>query len=265
MTAVQDRAVIEVRGLSSRLGGQRIHDGLDLEVHRREILALIGNSGSGKTVLLRHIIGLLTPVRGSVRVLGEDIRNLSGFERRNLCRRWGVLFQQGALFSAFTVFDNIAFPLRELHKDGLGMDEGSVREFVRLKLGMVGLEPRDAWKYPAELSGGMIKRVALARALALEPELLFLDEPTTGLDPISSGDFDALLLELHRELEFTVLMVTHDRNTLAAVSDRVAVLEDGRILAAGSLDEVAAFDHPYIKRFFHRRQGDEALRSLPTY
>lgn len=257
--------VIEVRGLHTRLGDQPVHAALELEVRRGEVLALVGNSGSGKSVLLRSIIGLLAPLAGRVRVLGEEPHRLSGVERRRLCRRWGVLFQQGALFSAFSVFDNLAFPLRELRKDGLAVEEQSVAELVRLKLNMVGLAPDDARKYPAELSGGMVKRAALARALMLEPELLFLDEPTTGLDPIASADFDALLLEMCTELGLTVFMVTHDRSTLAAVCDRVAVLGEERILAVGALDEVASVDHPYIKRFFGPRRGDDALRALAAH
>lgn len=263
--AMADEAVIEVKGLSTCLNGQWIHRNLDLDVRRGEVLALVGGSGSGKTVLMHQIIGLLKPAAGSVRVLGNAIHHLSPIQMRRRGRRWGVLFQQGALFSALNVFDNIAFPMRELRKDGETVEEAGVRELVFLKLQMVGLDPEDAWKYPSELSGGMIKRAALARALALEAELLFLDEPTTGLDPILAAEFDSLLIELRKELRPSVLMITHDLASLAALSDRVAVLGDGRVLATGTLEEVAQFDHPFVRRFFHHREGEERLRALPAY
>ncbi len=258
-------AVVEVEGLSTRLNGQWIHRDLDLRMRRGEVLALVGGSGSGKTVLMHQILGLRRPAAGSVRVLGDPIHHLSPAEVRRRGRRWGVLFQQGALFSALNIFDNVAFPMRELRKDGEPIDEGSIRELVFLKLAMVGLEVEDAWKFPSELSGGMTKRAALARALALEAELLFLDEPTTGLDPILAAEFDSLLLELRRELRLSALMITHDLNSLAALSDRVAILGEGRVLTIGTLEEVARFDHPFVRQFFHHRRGQEKLRSLPSY
>lgn len=257
--------VIEVDNLHTCLGGEEIHRGLNLKVYRGEVLGVIGTTGSGKTTLLRQIIGLIKPSKGSIHVLGRQIHSLEGEDVRLLRRRWGVLFQQGALFSALTVFDNVAFPMRELRKEGVEIEEEAIRELVGVKLHMVGLEPEDAWKYPAELSGGMLKRAALARALALEAELLFLDEPTTGLDPISASEFDTLLDELHHELNLTALMITHDLHSLAAISDRIAVLDEGRVLTVGTLVEVAEFDHPFVREFFQRRRGDDELRALPTF
>jgi phospholipid/cholesterol/gamma-HCH transport system ATP-binding protein len=264
--AAQDReAVIKVDNLTAWSGGQRVLNGLSLETYREEVLGLIGISGSGKTVLLQHLIGLLEPDEGSVQVLGQSVHQLSREELNRLRRRWGVMFQQGALFSAFNVFDNIAFPMRELRKEGEDIDEDAIRELVRLKLNMVGLEPEAAWKHPSELSGGMAKRVALARALALEAELLFLDGPTTGLDPISASEIDALLINLRREMRLSVFMITPDLQSLAALADRIAVLDQGRLLTVGTLEEVAAFDHPFVQQIFQRRPGDEILRALPPY
>lgn len=263
MNAVVDEPVIEIRNLHKSYGGQPIHRGIELEVRRGEFLSVIGTSGSGKSTLLHQVIGLARPDAGAIRVLGATINTLDGEAARLLRQRWGVLFQRGALFSAFNVFDNIAFPMRELHKDGWSIDEDMVRQSVALKLHMVGLEPDDAWKYPAELSGGMLKRVALARALMLEAELLFLDEPTTGLDPASSAEFDAMLAALHREMNLTVMMVTHDLYSMAALSDRIAVLDGGRLIVVGTLREVAAFDHPFIRDFFRSRRDESPLRDLP--
>ena len=257
--------VVEVKGLCTCFGKIWVHRDLDLNVSRGEVLGVIGGSGSGKTVLMLQIIGLLKPYAGNVQVLGEKIHQLKGMDGRRLRRRWGVLFQRGALFSAFNVFDNIAFPLRELRKDGEQIEEQSIYELVHLKLNMVGLKHEDAWKYPSELSGGMLKRAAFARALALEVELLFLDEPGTGLDPISAADLDTLFIELRQQLKLSALLITHDLNTLATVCDRVALLDDGRVLTIGTLQEVAQFDHPYVRRFFHHRRGEEILRSLPSY
>jgi len=262
MDPTRDEPVIRLPGLCKRFGDQQIHRGLDLEVRRGEFLSIIGTSGSGKSTLLHQLIGLIRPDAGSIHVLGTALDQLDGKAARQLRQRWGVLFQRGALFSSFNVFDNIAFPMRELRKDGRFIDETLVAESVALKLHMVGLKPDDAWKHPAELSGGMLKRVALARALMLEAELLFLDEPTTGLDPASSADFDDLLGILHKELHLTVVMVTHDPYSMAALSDRIAVLDGGRWVTIGSLQEVAAFDHPFIREFFRSRRNENPLRDL---
>jgi len=260
-----EEIVVEVKKLNTRLGNVWLHRDLDLTMYRNEVLGIIGGSGSGKTVLLHQIIGLQKPQSGSVHVLGKNVHQLKRMEVRHLRLRWGVLFQRGALFSSFNVFDNIAFPLRELRKDGKKIDEESIYELVQLNLNMVGLKQEDAWKYPAELSGGMNKRAALARALALEAELLFLDEPASGLDPISAAELDTLFIEIRKQLQLSILLITHDLNTLAAVCDRVALLDEGRILTVGTLENVAQFDHPYVKRFFHHRRGEKLLRSLPSY
>ena len=245
--AAQDVA-IEVRGLWSifpQAGGGEVvvHKDLDLTVRRGELLTLVGGSGTGKTVLLRNMLGLNTPARGSVQVLGRPVAELSG---PGAAARVGMLFQQGALFSAFSVLENIAFPLREMG----GLPAPMTREAALLKLQMVGLTPGDADKMPAELSGGMIKRVALARALIMDPPLLMLDEPTAGLDPNSSDEFVQLLRTLHRQLGLTVVMVTHDLDTLFALSTRVAVLAEQHIVIAAPVPEVLAFEHPFVQHFF---------------
>lgn len=238
--------VIELRGVTTRFGKNLIHDDISLAVERGQILCLVGGSGSGKTTLLREIVGLLEPTSGSVELFGQPVLGADASTRRAVRRRFGMLFQQGALFSAFSVFDNIAFPLRELRT----LDEDLIRALVFMKLGLVELAPEHAALMPAELSGGMIKRVALARALALEPELLVLDEPTAGLDPDLADNFVKLIRMLQRELSFTVIMVTHDLETLAGLATRVAVLAEQRIVAYGTPAEVLAVDHPFIRNFF---------------
>lgn len=263
MNSIDDDPVIEIHDLYKRYGEQQVHKGLDLDIHRGELLSVIGSSGAGKSTLLRQVIGLEWPDSGSIHVLGVEIGGLGGEDARQLRQRWGVLFQQGALFSTFNVFDNLAFPMRELRKEGWTVGEDMVRESVSLKLHMVGLNPEDAWKYPAELSGGMLRRAALARALMLEAELLFLDEPTTGLDPASSAEFDAMLGTLHKELNLTVMMVTHDLYSMAALSDRIAVLDGGRLVTVGTMQEVAAVDHPFIRDFFRSRRNENPLHELP--
>lgn len=247
--------VISVRALSTRFGDVWVHRDLDLTVAAGDLVGLVGGSGSGKTTLLRQIIGLLLPTAGEIRLFGAPLFGGGIARERALRQRFGVLFQQGALFSAFSVYDNIAFPLRELKV----LDEATIRELVMLKLEMVELLPRHATLMPAELSGGMIKRVALARALALEPELLLLDEPTAGLDPDRSDSFVRLIRMLGEELGLTVLLVTHDLDTLAALATRVAVLAEQHILAYGSIDDIMRIDHPFIRNFFHCERSQRAL------
>ncbi len=257
-----DAPMIEVRGLWSVFpvpgGGEVVvHKDLDLTVRRGEILTLVGGSGTGKTVLLRQMLGLNRPARGSITVLGRPVGELTD---AGAAARVGMLFQQGALFSAFSVLDNIALPLRETR----AIPDALAREAALLKLQMVGLKPGDAHKMPAELSGGMIKRVALARALIMDPPLLMLDEPTAGLDPDSSDAFVALLRSLHRELGLTVVMVTHDLDTLFELADRVAVLAEQHVIIAAPVPEVLAFDHPFIRHFFLGERGQRAMELLRT-
>jgi len=257
-SAVTVAPVISVRGLRTAFGDHVVHDNLDLAVLPGEILSLVGGSGSGKTTLLRQIIGLDSPAAGSVQVLGRDLHALTSDEFRRLSQHWGVLFQAGALFSALSVFDNVALPLRELRT----LPEDLICDVVMCRLAMVGLTANDADKRPADLSGGMIKRVALARALALDPGLLFLDEPTAGLDPLRSDEFVALVRSLHAQLGFTVVMVTHDLDTLVALSSRVAVLADKRVIACDALERVVRVDHPFIHEFFLGERGRRALGDL---
>lgn len=246
---------VEVKGLSTRFGDTWVHRGIDLAVPAGEIVALVGGSGSGKTTLLRQIVGLLRPTAGEVRLFGEPLFGGSRLEQVARRRRFGMLFQQGALFSALDVYANIAFPLQEA---GV-RDEAMLHDLVGVKLAMVELAPEVGLRMPAELSGGMVKRVALARALALEPELLLLDEPTAGLDPDRSAGFVRLIRDLHRALGLTVVLVTHDLDTLAALATRVAVLAEGRILGFGPLDSVMALEHPFIERFFRGERSRAAL------
>lgn len=261
-TTPDDTPAITVHALYKAFDGHAVHDQLELQVRRGELLSVIGSSGSGKSTLMHQIIGLITPDAGSIDVLGANIHHLNAAAAHRLRQRWGVLFQNSALFSAFNVFDNIAFPMRELRKQGWRISERMVRDSVALKLHMVGLAAEDAWKHPAELSGGMQKRVALARALMLEAELLFLDEPTTGLDPASAAEFDRLIGALHAELKLTVMMVTHDLYSVAALSDRVAALDAGQVITTGTVADVAAYDHPFIRNFFRARRDEGLLRDL---
>jgi phospholipid/cholesterol/gamma-HCH transport system ATP-binding protein len=244
-------AVISLRGIVTRFDDRLIHDGIDLEVRRGEVLALVGGSGSGKTTLLRAMIGLQRPQAGEVAVFGRDMLAMRGAELAALRRRWGVLFQHGALFSALPVADNIAFPLRELKR----LRRAEIDRLVLRKLMQVGLQAEDGALLPAELSGGMIKRAALARSLALEPELLLLDEPTAGLDPVASEQFVALIRRLRTDLGLTVVMVTHDLDTIRDLCDRIAVLAERRIVALGSLAEVTAIRHPFVRDYFLGTRG----------
>ena len=248
-------SVISIRNLATRLGTTWIHRQLNLEIAAGEMVALVGSSGSGKTTLLRQMIGLLTPTEGEIRLFDEALFGGGVARERALRQRFGVLFQQGALFSAFNVFDNIAFPLRELKC----FEEGMIRDLVMLKLEMVELLPRHAGLMPAELSGGMVKRVALARALALEPELLLLDEPTAGLDPDRAASFVRLTRLLGEELGLTVVLVTHDLTTVAALATRVAVLAEQRIVAYDAVDKIMQIDHPFIRNFFQAQRSESTV------
>ncbi len=241
-----DAPIIEVEHLWTRRGGLTIHRDLNLRIGRGEIVGMVGGSGSGKTTLLRVIIGLDAPAKGSVRLFGADPLRAPRVDRLRMQRRFGTLFQNGALFSALSVFENVALPLRELKY----LDESIIRDLVMLKLHLVEIEPQHATKMPAELSGGMAKRIALARAMALDPELLVLDEPTAGLDPDLSRAFVKLIKTLSREHALTVFMITHDLDMLATLATRVAVLAEGRVAVDGPLDAVKASGHPFVASFF---------------
>lgn len=250
--------VIRISHLWTQFGDFVVHQDLNLEVRQGEILSLVGGSGSGKTTLLRQMLALEKPKRGSVEVFGDDVHHADSETRQRLRGRWGMLFQHGALFSALTALDNVAQPMRELH----ALPEDLIRDAALMKLDMVGITPNDAQKMPADLSGGMVKRVALARALALEPELLFLDEPTAGLDPDLSESFVALIRSMHQQMRLTVVMVTHDLDTLFALSTKIAVLAEKRVVALGTAEEVIAQKHPFIERFFLGERGKRALGGL---
>jgi phospholipid/cholesterol/gamma-HCH transport system ATP-binding protein len=242
-----------VRDLTTRVGGHVLHEHLNFEVHRGEVLALIGASGSGKSVLLRTILGLMQPASGTIEAFGRDLGALSTSEWHEIERHWGVLFQDAALFSSLTVAENILVPLKETMR----LHPPLCEEIAALKIALVGLPPDTASKYPSELSGGMRKRAGLARALALDPDLLFLDEPTAGLDPISAADFDHLLDDLRTSLGLTVLMVTHDLDSIFAIADRVAVLVD-RGIKIGTLEEMQHDENPWIARYFGGIRGRAA-------
>ena len=252
---MSDDTVIKIRGLRNSFGEQIIHDDLDLDVRRGEILGVVGGSGTGKSVLMRSIIGLQTPDAGTVEVLGENMIGREEDEAKNIRRRWGVLFQNGALFSTLTVAENVEVPIREYFPF---IKEPLLDEIAGYKIAMSNLTPDAGPKYPAELSGGMIKRAGLARALALDPELLFLDEPTAGLDPIAAASFDELIEGLKEKLELTVFLITHDLDTLWAICDRVAVLADQKVVAVGTIEELLALDHPWIQEYFNGPRGRAA-------
>src|SRR6188508_361561 len=242
---------ISVRDLTVGFGKKNVLDGLSLDVRRGEILGLVGASGGGKSVLLRTIIGLIPPREGRIVIMGAESDYGDTAAMQEIGRHWGILFQQGALFSSLTVQQNVQFPMRE----NLKISQTLLDELATAKLEMVGLSADDGNKFPSELSGGMTKRAALARALALDPEIVFLDEPTSGLDPISASDFDALISTLQQTLGLTVFMVTHDLDSLNTVCDRVAALADGKVAAIGQIQELLASEHPWVKSYFH---GDRA-------
>jgi phospholipid/cholesterol/gamma-HCH transport system ATP-binding protein len=249
-------SIIHVRGLVNRFGAETVHEDLDLDVRRGEVIGIVGGSGSGKSVLLRTIVGLNRPAAGKVEVFGRNVWTIEDVQLRELERRWGVLFQDGALFSSLTVAQNIEVPIKEHFDIPLGLMD----ELSAVKVGMVGL-PEDAGvKYPAQLSGGMRKRAGLARALALDPEIVFLDEPTSGLDPIAAGAFDELIRDLKTSLGLTVFMVTHDLDSLFAICDRVAVLVDKKI-RVGTLEQLLKDNHPWIHAYFHGPRGRAAQLS----
>lgn len=247
-------AVIEVRGLVNRFGAQTVHEHLDLDVRSGEVLGVVGGSGTGKSVLLRSIVGLREPSAGSVRVFGESLQELNPQRRSEVERRFGVLFQQGALFSSLTLCENVALPLIE----HAGLKRPDAEALARIKLALSGLPPNAAQKYPSQLSGGMIKRAALARALALDPEILFLDEPTAGLDPIGAAAFDQLILTLRDALGLSVFLVTHDLDTLYSICDRIAVLSQKKVLIADRLAVVEQHPDPWIQEYFHGPRGRAA-------
>ncbi|WP_419807431.1 ABC transporter ATP-binding protein [Sphingomonas sp.] len=256
MARRKDDIVIKVRGLRNGFGDQLVHDGLDLDVRRGEILGVVGGSGTGKSVLMRSIVGLQPPLAGDVTVFGEETLDRDDSETIDIRKRWGVLFQGGALFSTLTVAENVEVPLREFYPE---LKQALMNEIAAYKVVMTGL-PADAGpKYPAELSGGMKKRAGLARALALDPELLFLDEPTAGLDPIGAAAFDELIAGLQNTLGLTVFLITHDLDTLYAICDRVAVLADKKVIAVGTIDELLATDHPWIQEYFRGPRGRAAV------
>ena len=258
MTADDRRGpVIRVTGLRNSFGDQVIHENLDLEVRRGEIIGIVGGSGTGKTVLMRSIIGLQRYTAGEVEIFGRRVSGLGELEELELRRQFGVLFQNGALFSTLTVAENIEVPMREFYH----IEDALMDEIAAYKIAMVGLRPDAGPKHPSELSGGMKKRAGLARALALDPRLLFLDEPTAGLDPIGAAAFDQLILQLRETLDLTVFLITHDLDTLHTICDRVAVLADKRVLTVGTIDELLAFDHPWVQEYFRGPRGRAALAS----
>jgi phospholipid/cholesterol/gamma-HCH transport system ATP-binding protein len=251
MPASANEVIIKVRDAVVVLNERKVLDGLSLDVMRGEVLGFVGGSGTGKTVLMRTILGLLPKQSGTIEVFGVDLDQASEAERQAIERRWGVLFQQGALFSSLTCIQNVQFPMREyLHLSQRLMDEIAIA-----KLEMVGLKADVRDKYPAELSGGMTKRVALARALALDPDIVFLDEPTSGLDPIGAADFDTLIRTLQQTLGLTVYMVTHDLDSLHEICDRIAVLSAGKVIVAGPMATMLACDHPWVRSYFHGKRA----------
>ena len=255
-SAIQRPALIQVRDVVNQFGTHIVHQGLNLDVYTREILGVVGGSGSGKSVLLRTIVGLQRPASGSVRMGNIEVYDAAGGQQYTR-RRFGVLFQRGALFTSLTVLENIALPLIEL----AGLTRPQAEHVAKVKLGLAGLPAKAAHQYPASLSGGMIKRAALARALALDPDILFLDEPTAGLDPIAAGAFDALIVTLRDALDLTVFLVTHDLDTLYTICDRVAVLSQKKVLVADTLPIVETCDDPWVQDYFHGPRGRSAMNA----
>jgi phospholipid/cholesterol/gamma-HCH transport system ATP-binding protein len=248
-------AIIRVRGLRTQFGRNVVHENLDLDVYRGEVLGIVGGSGTGKSVLLRAIVGLLRPAAGSIEVFGTDVVNASDHDRTEIEQRWGVMFQGGALFSSLSVQNNVEAPMRE----HLNLSREVREALAELKVSMVGLPPDACPKYPSELSGGMQKRAGLARALALDPEIVFLDETTAGLDPIGAAAFDDLIRQLQKTLGLTVFMVTHDLDSLHAICDRVAVLAEKKVLVTGTIKDMLEVDHPWVHEYFHGPRARAAL------
>lgn len=250
-------AVISVRNLTNRFGPTVVHRGLDMDVFRGEVLGVVGASGSGKSLLLRSIVGLQKPATGQVAVLGTDMMTATAAARRAVEDRWGVMFQDGALFSSLTVRENVEAPMREK----LSIDAATRTALADLRIAMVGLPARAGDLFPSELSGGMRKRAGLARALSLDPDIVFLDEPTAGLDPIGASEFDDLVRSMQKAMGLTVFMVTHDLDTLHATCDRIAVLADKKVLVTGTMAEMLQVDHPWVHAYFH---GPRAHAAQPT-
>jgi phospholipid/cholesterol/gamma-HCH transport system ATP-binding protein len=254
-----DQPIISVRGLKNAFGEQVIHEGLDLDVRRGEIIGVVGGSGTGKSVLMRSIIGLQQPAEGDVHVFGEAMLTADNKTLQGVRKRWGIMFQGAALFSTLTVAENVQVPLREFYPR---LSEKLLNEIAAFKIVMVGLPANAGPKYPSELSGGMKKRAGIARALALDPELLFLDEPTAGLDPIGAAAFDELTVELRDQLGLTVFIITHDLDTLYTICDRVAVIADRKVVAVGTIPELLALDHEWIQEYFRGPRGRAAEEAV---
>ncbi len=260
MTDQQDEPMVRVRGLVTRFGTHTVHEGLDLDVKRGEIIGVVGGSGTGKSVLLRAIVGLLRPDEGQIEVFGQNVIDTSQEDYRRLRRRWGVMFQDGALFSSLTVRQNVEAPMREQ----LDISDTLRETLAAIKVRMVGLPENAMDNYPSELSGGMRKRAGFARAIALDPEIVFLDEPTAGLDPIGAAAFDNLIKQLQAALGLTVFLVTHDLDSLHAICDRVAVLAERKVLAVGTMDEMLDVDHPWVREYFHGPRARAATATVQS-
>lgn len=261
MSESHDNCMVRVRGLVTRFGTHTVHEGLDLDVKRGEIIGVVGGSGTGKSVLLRAIVGLLRPDEGQIEVFGQSVRDTSDEEYRQLRRRWGVMFQDGALFSSLTVQQNVEAPMREQ----LEIEEELRETLAKIKVRMVGLPENAMDKYPSELSGGMRKRAGFARAISLDPEIVFLDEPTAGLDPIGAAAFDNLIKQLQAALGLTVFLVTHDLDSLHAICDRVAVLAERKVLAVGTMNDMLDVDHPWVREYFHGPRARAATQTTQSH